>query len=168
MCGLPFSGKTTFAKLVGEKMGIQRIDIDEVKFEHGFRGISDDDMTEENWEDIFEDTYKRIENLLKKNNRVICDFSNLEKGYRDKLRKIAQRNGAESIVFYLNTPFNTIKSRWLKNKETGGRFDLTERVVEESIKDLQIPGDDENTTVLDYNLSLDDWLKIFEKKIHGK
>ncbi len=168
MCGLPFSGKTTFAKLVGKELGIQRVDLDEVKFEHGFEGISDDDMTEENWDDIFEDAYKRIEDLLKENGNVICDFSNLEKGYRDKLREIAQRNNAKPMVIYLNTPFNIIRERWLKNKETGERFDLTERVINESIEDLEIPGEDENTIVFNYELSVDDWVKIFKKIVYGR
>ncbi len=65
LCGLPFSGKTTLAKKLSEKLGFVHIDLDEVKFEHGFKGISDDEASHMDWVKIFSDMDQRIRKALK-------------------------------------------------------------------------------------------------------
>lgn len=160
-CGLPFSGKTTFAKKLAEKKHWVRVDIDEIKGEHGFGSISDDEITHEEWVSIFNDMNNRIRTYLKEGKTVISDISNLEKSDRDDLRKIAEEVGSTTRVVYINTPVEVARQRWLRNRETNSRFDLTENVIGEAINSLQVPTTEENVIILDYMETREDWMKLF-------
>lgn len=160
-CGLPFSGKTTFGKLLADTYGFIRVDMDEIKFAHGFQDVSDDNMSNEDWKKIYEEVYQKIGATLATGNSVICDFSNLERSERDALRDIANHYNSSSVVAYFNAPAEFIRARWLKNKITNARFDLTKKVMEEAIHDIEIPTNDERVITLDYRRP-EEWLDAFK------
>ena len=162
MCGLPFSGKTSFAKKLEEKKGWERVDIDEIKSESGFEGVSDDDVSHEEWVKMFTNMFDRIRKSLNKGKTVISDISNLEKSDRDRLRKVAEEGNFPTVVVYLNTPVDIARKRWLTNKAKKLRFDLTEKIFEEACSSLQVPTEEENLIVLDYNEPVERWLARFD------
>jgi len=159
LCGLPFSGKTALAKKLSDKLGFVHIDLDEVKFEHGFRGVSDDDVSHEDWVKIFDDMYQRIRKALKEGHDVISDISNLERSDRDRLRTVATGGGFPTKVIYLNIPESVVRERWLQNKKKQGRFDISEKIFNEAVGALEEPTEDENVIVFDQSLSLKDWIE---------
>ena len=159
MCGLPFSGKTTLAKELEKQLLFDRVDIDEIKAEHGFGDKSDDKISHEDWVKIFEDMDNRLIFLMKQKKGIISDISNLEKSDRNHLRELAAKFNYPTYVIYLNTPAKIARQRWLENQETKKRFDLTEKVFYEAVESLEEPTEDENVIVLDYKQSVDDWVK---------
>ena len=74
LVGLPFSGKTTLSKAISEKLDIPRVNLDEVKFEMGFEGVSDNDMTHEQWKEIFDETDKRVVEYLKQGKSLFVKY----------------------------------------------------------------------------------------------
>lgn len=159
MCGLPFSGKTTLAKELENQFWFDRVDIDEIKRDYGLADKSDDIVSDEEWGKIYQDMYKKIEVLMQSKGGIISDVSNLRKGDRDKLRELSKKFDYSTWVIYLKTPVEVVKERWLRNRVSRKRFDLTNEVFYEAIKSLEEPSEDENIIVLDYKQSVDDWVK---------
>ncbi len=159
MCGLPFSGKTTLTKKLAEKLGFARVDLDEIKFEHGFAGVSDDDVSHEDWVKIFDDMNSRIEKLLNKGNSVISDISNLEKADRDRLRAVAAHGDFPTKVIYVKVLVEEAQKRWLENRQTKARFDISEKIFNEAVETLEEPTADENVIVFDGSQTADEWIE---------
>lgn len=157
-CGLPFSGKTILAKELAKRLDYVHIDLDEIKLEHGFEGVSDDKVSHEEWVKIFKDMNSRIENFLKEGKNVISDISNLEKGDRERLRAIAAKGGFPTKVVYVKVPVSVAKERWLENKGTQKRFDISEKIFNEAIEALEEPTEDENVIVFNQFTSLENWI----------
>lgn len=159
LVGLPFSGKTTLSKAISEKLGIPRVNLDEVKSEMGFKGVSDNDITHEDWKKIFDETDKRVVKHLKDSKGVLHETSWTKKWKRDRARKLATDLGIDSVVIYLKVPEEVARERWLKNREEQHRFDLSEEVFEEAAKEFEIPTEDENLLVYDQTIPVDEWIK---------
>ena len=158
MCGLPFSGKTTLAKQLAQKLGFIRIDIDEIKFEKGYKNVSDDDVPNKMWEKIYDEMFKRIYNNLSKGKNVISDKSNLEKDERNRMQQ-STRGEFPVKVIYINILPETVRRRWLENKKDKKRFDISEKIFNEAIDALQEPSDDENIIIYDQTIPIEDWIK---------
>lgn len=158
LVGLPFSGKTTLSKAISEKLNIPRVNLDEVKFEMGFEGVSDNDVTHEQWKEIFDETDKRVIEHLKQGKSVLHETSWTKKWKRDRARKLASDLGIDSVVLYVKVPEEVARKRWLKNRDEQQRFDLPEDVFEEAAKDFEVPTEDENLLVYDQSIPVDDWI----------
>lgn len=44
LCGLPFSGKTVLSKIIVNYLEFEHIDLDEVKFEFGYKNVDNDNV----------------------------------------------------------------------------------------------------------------------------
>lgn len=53
LCGLPFSGKTVLTRQLFEKLGFAKVNIDDIKFVHGYEWADDDRVPDEAWDKIF-------------------------------------------------------------------------------------------------------------------
>lgn len=159
LVGLPFSGKTTLSKAISEKLGIPRVNLDEVKFEMGFEGVSDNHMTHEQWKEIFDETDKRVAEHLKQGKSVLHETSWTKRWKRDRARKLATDLGIDSVVIYVKVPQEVARERWLKNRDEQNRFDLPEDVFEEAAKEFEIPRQDENLIVYDQAIPVDEWIE---------
>lgn len=160
LVGLPFSGKTTLSKAMSEKLGIPRVNLDEVKFEMGFEGVSDNDMTHEQWDKIFVETDKRVVEHLKQGRSVLHETSWTKKWKRDRARKLATNLSIDSVVLFVKVPEELARERWLKNREEQKRFDLQEDVFNEAVKEFEIPTEDENLLVYNQTIPIDEWMKV--------
>lgn len=166
LCGYPFSGKTTLAKKLVEKFGIARIDIDEVKWDHVGR-IYDDDVTKDQWKIIFADYYKRIQDALHEKKSALSDNSTPSKEERNKLKSFANHENVFSYVIYINTPKEEVTKRWLENKKSKERFDITEKTFNWALEEMEIPTKDENVIIFDYKTSFEDFAKKLEAIINS-
>jgi predicted kinase len=162
LCGLPFSGKTTLSKKLVEKYGLVRADIDEIKFEKGYEGVSDDDVPDKSWREIYDVLHRRIFSNLNSGKDVICDMSNLQKKERNELRDLLKKGDFNSQVIFVKVPEKVARKRWIKNRKTKKRFDIPENIFNEAITLLEIPSEDENVTIFDYKDKLDEWIDNFK------
>lgn len=160
MCGLPFSGKTVLTKKLVDKSGLAYVNLDEIKFSHGFEWIEDDQMTEADWKKIFAMAYTQTLKFLEDGKSVIFDCANQDRTARDELRKLAEPSQYPTKVIHMHIPLDIIKQRYLTNKETKERFDLPERIFQAAIDTYEIPTADENVISFDENTNVDDWIKV--------
>lgn len=159
LVGLPFSGKTTLSKAISEKLGIPRINLDDVKFEMGFEGVSDNYIAPEQWKKIFDKTDKKVVEHLKQGESVLHETSWTKRWKRDRARKLATDLRINSTVIYVKVPVEVARERWLKNRMEQQRFDLPEDVFEEAVSEFEIPTEDENLLVYDQTIPVKQWLK---------
>ena len=59
LCGIPFSGKSTLAQALVTKFGYSKIDLDDIKFELFGKEVREEDMTQDNWDVIYKEMYKK-------------------------------------------------------------------------------------------------------------
>ena len=120
LCGYPFSGKTTLAKSIIElKPDYKHINVDEIKAD-----ISEQ-STDEIWEQAFAEAYQRSKQFLLKGHNVIFDATSFLVKVRDKSRKVAQESNAVSKVIWVNTPLREAENRWLVNRQSKDRKDVS-------------------------------------------
>ena len=148
-CGYPFSGKTTLSKQLAGRFDFARIDIDEVKWDQVGQ-IYDDDVTPEQWKEIFDDYYARIKNALRSGKSVVNDNSNPSRKGRDLLRSFAKETGTDSFIIFVDTPIEIVKKRWQENKITKERFDVTDKTFNWALDEMEKPTEEENIIVANF------------------
>lgn len=158
-CGIPFSGKTTLAKVVEKTLQYKRIDLDEVKFGLFGRDIKDSEINQEGWDKVYQEMYKRIKESLAKGKTVIHDTGNFTRHERDLVRKIADKLGIVAITVFVDTPKEVVKDRLLQNRKTNHRFDVTDEDFESTIKEMEMPEKSEKHIVYRLNMPIDLWIR---------
>ena len=153
LCGLPFAGKTTLAKLFEER-GFKRVTVDDVNIELGIGFSLENRITYDEWTKAYAHYYKTIRELLAKGKSVICDGVAYMRKERNELREIADSFHAKTYVLYVPTDEKTAKERWQKNKQTGERQDIREDDFDEVIRHFKYPTEHEHVITVenkDYN-----------------
>ena len=91
LCGQPYAGKTTLARVIVEKLRYETADVDVTK-EHLYGlGLKDADLTHEQWVRIYEETDTQIADYLRAGQSVVDDSRNFRRFERDNARGIAAR-----------------------------------------------------------------------------
>lgn len=158
LVGLPFSGKTTLSLKVAEKLNIPRVSLDEVKFEMGFTDVGDNDVSHDQWTKIFNETDRRVVEILKSGKSVLHETSWTKKWKRDRARKLASDLGFQSKVIFLNVSESLARERWLKNRQEKTRFDLPDVVFEEAAGEFEKPSADEDLLIFNEADSMEEWI----------
>lgn len=157
--GFGGSGKTTLAKVLEKRLGFLRLSIDEVKFEMGYKDISDSKIPDETWEKIFDELDRRIIENLKQGKTILNEYAWFRKQDRNRARKLADDLGIETKIIFVDTPEHIIRERLRKNSKTPERFDIPDDVFEEALKLFDAPTEDENVIHYNQNYNLEDWIK---------
>ncbi|HSD98907.1 MAG TPA: ATP-binding protein [Patescibacteria group bacterium] len=147
LCGLPFAGKTTLAKLFEQK-GFKRITVDDINIELGIEFSLEKQIDYDDWVKAYAHYYKSIRNALTKGESVIADGVAYMRKERDELREIAASCNAKAYVVYVPTSEHIAKERWQENKKTGKRQDIREEDFDEVIHHFKVPTEDEHTIVV--------------------
>ena len=159
--GYPFSGKTTLSKKLERKLDFARVSIDEVKFDLGYRSVSDDDVPDEAWVKIFYELDKKIVDLLQSGKTILNEYAWLTKKWRDRARNLAQDLGIHTIVIFVDTPQEVVRQRLEENRLTQERFDVPDNIFEEALNEFEKPLDDEDVIIYRQSDSVDDWIKQY-------
>src|SRR5215831_13921304 len=99
LCGLPFSGKSTLAQQLALATGSVLVSYDALWWEKKRE-------TGDSWgfDALCHLAEARLAEALEDGVSAVYDTLNNSKGWRDRLRRLAARHGARSVVVYLNTP----------------------------------------------------------------
>lgn len=159
LVGLPFSGKTTLAREIENRLGFTRVNVDEIKQEFGYGDITDDKVSDEEWKRIFEELDNRIEKVLKSDKTILNEYAWITKEWRNRARNIASKLGIKTYVIFLDTPPEVVTQRWIENKKTHERFDVSEIDFNECLRDFEKPTEDENVIIYKNKENLDTWIK---------
>ncbi len=156
LCGLPFSGKTTLANATVKKLGCERIDLDEIKFELYGKEIRDNDLKQSDWDLVYQKMYKAIEEGLKEGKTVIHDTGNFTNHERELVIQIAKNLGVETKIIFVDIPKDIAYKRILQNRASQLRFDVTDKDFENAAAELEIPT--KNVIFFRYGDNVDSWI----------
>jgi predicted kinase len=144
LCGFIGSGKTTFAKKLEERTGAVRI----TKDEWLIRLIGNDPTI-----DGYADYDSRMCGLSRdvafqlaaKGIDVILDEGFWEKELRDEMRRRTEDIGAQAVLYFLDTPIETIRDRVAQRNMNlaNDSFEISMDLLDGYLKYWQPPGDDE-------------------------
>jgi len=162
-CGIPFSGKTVLSKEFKMRFGFERVDLDEIKAEL-LGNVMDESVSQSQWDDIYNEMYKRIEDSLRQGKNVIQDAGNFTEYERGLVAKIGEKLGAKVVTVFVDTPVEIARERWLKNKQTKDRFDVGEEALLRAIAEMQSPTLGANVIVINGTPPIEDQVK----QIHDK
>ncbi len=132
LIGLPGAGKSTFAQVVRERnKKIEYVSSDELRKE--FSEFKD------NHSKIFDIMNKRTIDMLRKNNSVIYDSTNLERKYRidlfNKIRTLSLENLKVEAVFIHNGLNKAIE----QSKNRKNRNDVNEKLIRDMYETMELP-----------------------------
>src|SRR3989344_5257074 len=134
LTGLPYSGKTSLTNELVKRFRFKTASVDDVMDE---RGLDSDTMVQEDWNSVYSEAYKRLEENLKAGHSVVFDMGNLKHSERDNARKIARSVGAEFKLIYLDTPLEETRKRWAQNEATKTRDQLSDRGMQVALSQFQ-------------------------------
>jgi len=158
LVGLPYAGKTTLAKELKNKYGFAHINIDELKFNRGYKDEGDNEVSDKVWDEIFEEADTLIAKYLKEGKKLVNEYAWITKAWRERARKVAQNAGFATKIIYIKLPIETIRKRWGENMQSRRRFHWTEHEFENYIKDFEEPTPDEHIIIYDQTISVDQWV----------
>ncbi len=144
LCGFIGAGKTTFARELEARTGAVRITKDEWLIR-----LIGNDPTIEGYEDydhsIIELTRDFAFQLAGKGIDVILDEGFWAKEERDEMRRRIEEVGAQAVVYFLDTPIETVRERVARRNmnPTKDSFKISGELLDGYLKYWQPPGEDE-------------------------
>jgi predicted kinase len=145
ICGFIGAGKTTFAKKLEEKTGAVRITKDEWSIHFIGNDPTIDGYAE--WDTkIIELSRDFAFYLAEKGIDVIMDEGFWEKETRDEMRRRIAAIGAKAVMYYVDTPIETIRDRVVeRNKNlTKDSFKVSRELLDNYLMGWQPPSEDED------------------------
>lgn len=144
LCGFIGAGKTTFARKLEERTGAVRITKDEWLIR-----LIGNDPTIDGYEDydhrVCELSRDVAFQLAEKGIDVIIDEGVWEKELRDMLRRRIEDIGAQPVLYFLDTPIETIRERVARRNmhPANDSFTISGELLEGYLKSWQPPSEDE-------------------------
>jgi predicted kinase len=151
MCGLSFSGKTTLARKIVERLQCAYISLDDINAERGLWG--GDGISVGEWERTHALARERLATWMVTGKDAVVDDVNNLRWLRDRWRVVARSSCYSTVVIYLDIPYTKLVARRRADQLTAERKGITEAVWAEHVSDFEPPGADEH--VLRYGLAED-------------
>jgi tRNA uridine 5-carbamoylmethylation protein Kti12 len=156
LCGLAFSGKSTFATAIANLRNAKIISLDEINAERGLYGGLG--IPEEEWVVTHHEALRRVDIALSEKKNVVVDDTNCFKFLRDNYRTIGKKFDAKTFVIYFDLEFEIIYKRLINNNHEPRRPIVTETILHELAAKFEIPEDDENVLVLRDDKNIEQWI----------
>jgi len=160
LCGIPFSGKSTLAKKMEDKLNTLSIDLDAIKFEFFGSDATDAQIGKEGWNRIYQEMYQRIKDALASGRSVVHDTGNFTKYERDLVRKIAAELKIDSVTIFVDIPTAEAYKRLVSNRHTKLRFDVPDDDFYGVVEEMEIPDTSEKHLVIKWNENIEKWIDI--------
>ncbi len=147
LIGYPGAGKTTVSKIIAETTGAVHIwaDVERQKM-FGRPTHSQQESIE-----LYDKLNEQAEQLLAAGKSVVFDTNFNFYADRQKLRDIANRHGAETIVAWIELPAETAKARAVNTPDSrnGYQISMSETQFDAIVSKLEPPTEDEKTIKID-------------------
>jgi predicted kinase len=156
-CGYPFSGKTTLARAVAEELGFTLVSVDD---QHELRGVSADArvISERDWLHGYRSAYEQARAAFGRGESVIFDSVGHLRRNRDRLRRIAHRSGAKSLVVVLAVTESEAMARLERNRANPIRPQVPSEGFAQIVLTFEPPNGDELQITFDPREDLRLWM----------
>ena len=118
--GISFAGKSVLARQVAARLGMPRVDPDEVSHRLGL-GLAGEFLSDVQWAQIHTKAEGEACAHLSAGSSVVYDTTAFTRRERDHLRALATQCGATSRLIFVDTPRDLAHQRWLANEQTRAR-----------------------------------------------
>ncbi len=159
LCGESFSGKSTLSKKLAETLNIPIIGRDDIYFaieqslELESTPDEDDDAI---WRGaLWQLLIQGVKNKLLLGDSVIIDDNCFYVEQRNELRSIASKAGVNTVLIFVDTPFEVLRERKLQNKLNKTRHDVPSEWMETDTHKFERPTESENPIIFTPNDSLE-------------
>lgn len=135
LSGLPYAGKSTFAKSVEEKTMIKRISFDDLwaSFVQVDENIS--------YEKMIAEIKKLIDKQLEKGYSVIYDSTNLKEEHRKEIIDIAKNHDVEAVVVYFSITEQEMRRRIEQSLVDKSHHIVDEDNIQKALEHNQVPSE---------------------------
>jgi predicted kinase len=161
MCGLSFSGKTTFAEKLSEKINADIISLDDINMERGL-GFGGDGISDTEWGNSFVMSVEKMRELMSSDKNIIYDDTTCFRWMRDKLVETADEFGYHSKIVFMNISADVIQKRIQGNIISQGRHSIKKEIFEDLRSKFEFPQKDEDFIYIDETNSIEEVWKSLE------
>lgn len=136
MCGMPLSGKSTYAKKLQDQ-GWVRVSLDDIRLAlHGEIYKAEAEPL------VWESAELMVRSLLKSGHNVIVDTTNRTRERRKRWIRVAKEFGLTLKIYYVDTDYKTCKERNKPLKR------LSQDVLKQIYNEFQTPTPDEGKIIM--------------------
>jgi predicted kinase len=123
MCGLPFAGKTSIARVLADRTGAALVRLDAINSERGV-GLDGAPISDDEWRRTYAEAYARIVRHLSAGQPVVFDHGNFSRAERDHVRALAAQAGATIQFVYVPIDESEARRRLIANRSMPEREDV--------------------------------------------
>ncbi|HEU5187318.1 MAG TPA: ATP-binding protein [Candidatus Saccharimonadales bacterium] len=160
LSGLPFSGKSTIAKKLGDSLGIKVVSYDHDIYAKHKDEVPPGTSPAKEYEIIQAIAREYLRSLLTEDESIIYDDLNLEKTDRQLLLELAGQCNAKAHIIFVDTPLPIIEERRQANMKLPNRDHIGEEKMQLNISLLQKPSKDENAIYFKPGDSVEELLRM--------
>ena len=161
ICGPSFAGKSTLGDAICAEFRFMQVDVDRTKVQLFGESVDFEELTREEWNEIYRETDDKIVNLLRSGTSVVDASRNFRKAERDGARSIAEKVNAETVLIYVDTPEWLARQRRSENRDKQIRTDISDEEFEEIISVIEPPTADETPLIFRCDDDIHDWLERY-------
>lgn len=155
LCGLPYSGKSTFASEIVKRKNCEHVSVDQIINEMGWEGIK---LTESQWREIYQIAHHKIEKLLIDGRSVVYDGASQTKKQLEDLTNLALKLRKEFQIIYIKVPDTEIYNRQYLNLGTNSHLAVGRDQIDYVIHHFEEP-DLTEAIIYDESMPVDDFIK---------
>jgi predicted kinase len=141
LCGTSFSGKSTVARVLAERLPARVVSLDEINERRGLWG--GDGIPVEEWGRTHSAAQAEVRELLSSGTAVVVDDTSSLRFLRDGWRALAVDAGVEFRLVYVEVDHATVRARRDRNRVDPRRRDVADDILDRHLAEFEPPGDDE-------------------------
>jgi predicted kinase len=145
-CGYPFSGKSTVARAVSDRLAMARVAVDDQHAKLGF-DFAEGTPGEKEWLRAYRAAYRLIDRELGEGRSVVFDSVGFRHRDRERVRRIAQQRGARALNIWLDVSVDKARCRLEQNAVQPTRQQVPIGNFERIVSEFEPPDDDEQTVI---------------------
>jgi predicted kinase len=134
LCGLPYSGKTTYARKL-EQDGVVRLSLDEEVFRMFGRTYENH---EEKQEEARQSLLRQLDEYLRSGTSVVLDWGFWKKRDRDDIQRLIREAGGEPRLLYFKRDIAELKSR-ANNRDMTVNHEIDEPLLDVFVAQFEEP-----------------------------
>ena len=157
MCGLAFSGKTTLARAIAERLSLVCVSLDGINAERGLPP-GGEGLPAEQWERSHAVAEARLDAAFASGRGAVLDDTGCFRWLRDRYRSVAGRHGLPTTVVFVDAPIAEIHARIAANAREARRGGITDAVFARHVAEFEPPGPDERAVRFTPSDDIDAWI----------